>query len=1011
MSLRSTICSIPAPLRASLRLATVLVPLLSLSSCDNYACVFGPGNCTGSGGGGGGTTQAASSPSVGSWIVDGPPGFVDYAPRGSRAHPETVVTLEFNESLAASSLQDSFELFDAIFSVSIPLINPPPLVGDGRVVVLVPLISLTPDRSYLIRMRDTAHVTDLTGLSLARPSDGNFGNFVVPEEPPEDPTVISSWPPPNSVDQSDVGEIVVFFSRKMTPSSFGPASWVVNVDGVPPANDPNPVPLLITGGQVAITVPQVWRWRSIDAAGEPVSLGAGGEVELALSPENAPLTADTGGTLEPTTIAYTLAPIAVPVAVRKHPLSAPVDAIGEPNLSGALPVLEVELAEAAEVGDVLSLWIFGNGPVQGDPLQALLRTISTTEAATLIEILPAELDLLSSSLPVTGRLANGDLSIAVRHERGGVATAVQVVDGDPVAEGHQLLLFDVTAPVLEGLGAEGSALDVYQSSQRGVVLSGRASESIRRAEVRLPNLGFDNGTEPGTASSDADGFFIARPVVDATGEPLGIVEGNIAFSMQIYDQALNPAAIPATGTFRQLGALGPGALVPGDPIAVHVFDAVTLQPLAGALVLSQRESGTVTTLGSQHSNAAGDATVPSPLSGRSVITVALDGHDIVTFHGVRAQRIQIPLMTSFAPARTVGSIRAKLPAADISTFTNYLGDSRLDPAANHLLAVGMCTPDPITFTLDCPFGPLIVRPGLVGAQSFLGADYDITFGTFSAAGFLKGFALRLPLRPLDGGEVDTGLYQLEDLLAALPSAEQAVALDPHVLNEPPRVHPDGFGTVDGGPILTIEGISPGVPGAVPVGLGAAFDLAQGSWSILGAYAGAARGGDDPLVHGSLVVRGTLEPDLFLRAELLDEDANRAGRRPRFSQTTGILDAPDLPLLRSPSGASVAPPFDLVFDQVILDTDSASTSGLYRATLTDSAGRHWFLWRTDELDGDDTLTMHVPDLGPDGLSNGLMSGQLSAWTWPDFDPTAFLWSDIEREYDLFAHAVPVTFTQL
>jgi hypothetical protein len=770
------------------------------------------------------------------------------------------------------------------------------------------------------------------------------------------------------------------------------------------------VPLLITGGQVAITVPQVWRWSSVDANGEAVSLGAGSAVEVSLSPSNAPLVSDAGEELAPTVLTYTIAPLAVPVAVRKHTLSPPEDAIGEPNLSGALPVLEIELAESAEVGDVLSLWMFGKGPNEGDPLQAVLRTVSIQEAATLIDVFAADLDLLATTMPATGLFANGDLSIAVRHERGGVATAVQIVDADPATEGQQPLLFDVTAPVFEGLGAAGTELSLYVTDQRGIVLSGRANEPIRRAEVHVPSLGFDNGEDPGTASSDADGFFIARPVVDATDEPLGIVTGDVDFSMQVYDQALNPAATLVSGTFRQLGSIGPAALVPGDPITVHVFDALTLEPLAGALVLSQREEGAVTTLSSQTSNALGNATVASAVTGRTVVTVALEGYDIVTLHGVRSDRIEMPLVPPLLPARTAGSIRAKLPGADISTFTNFLGDSRLDPVSDHLFAVGTCTPDPLTFSLECPFGPQTILAGRTGAQSVLSADYDITFGTFSAAGFLKNLALRVPLRPLEGGGVDGGLYQIQELLAALPAADQAVALDPHVLNEPPRVHPDGFGVVEGAPVLTIEGLSPGIPGAVPVGLGAAFDLAQGSWSILGAYAGAARGGDDPEIFGSLVERGTLEDDLFLRAELQDEDGARAGRRPRFSQTTGILDAPDLPLLRAPVGSSVAPPYDLVFDQVVLDTDSVSMSGLYRATLTDSQGRHWILWRTDEIDGDETLTMHVPDLGPDGLANGLVSAQLSAWTWPDFDPSAFLWTDIEREYDLFAHAFPRTFTQ-
>jgi hypothetical protein len=36
--------------------------------------------------------------------------------------------------------------------------------------------------------------------------------------------------------------------------------------------------------------------------------------------------------------------------------------------------------------------------------------------------------------------------------------------------------------------------------------------------------------------------------------------------------------------------------------------------------------------------------------------------------------------------------------------------------------------------------------------------------------------------------------------------------------------------------------------------------------------------------------------------------------------------------------------------------------------------------------------------------------VSSWTWPDFDPVAFFWSDVARRHDRFAHDVGVTFTQ-
>ncbi len=999
--------SIASPVTATCRFS-LFVALLGLGSCDNYVCVFGASNCTnGGGGGGGGDASGATFPPTGSWILDGQPAFVDHAPSGSKAHPETVVALEFSESLAEDSVQGAFELFDSIFSTAVPIIDPPPVVGDGRVVVLVLLTSLTTDRSFLIRMKEGAKVRDLTGQLVTRPPDGNLGDFVVPEEPPEEPTVIASWPPDDELNQSDIGEVVVFFDRKMTPGSFGASSWVVSVDGAPPANDPNPVPLLVTGGQVPITVTQAWRWRSIDSDGEAVSLGTGGAVEVVLSPDGSPLTADSGGELPPTTIAFDLAPMAAPVAVRKHPLAPPEDAIGEPNLSGSIPVLEVELAEPPEVGDELVLVLFGQGTSEDDPLQSLLRVVPIEEQVEIVEITPAQIDLLATSTPVEGRFGDGDLSIAVRHERGGVATAVRLVDADPETSGAQRMLFDVTAPVIEGLGPEGGDLDTFYSDLRGVVLSARASEEVRRAEVRLPDLGFDNGTDAQVAAADEDGFFLAQPVVDGAGEPLGIVGGNQAFSLQVFDRALNPAATNATGTFRQRGAVGPGALGAGELVDVHVFDAVSLLPLSDALVLSQQENGAVTDLGSDTSDASGNAIVPSAAVGRTVLTVVLAGHDRFTIHGLRSDRVHVPLAPPLSPARTAGSIRAALPGADVGPFTNFLGDSRIEPGGPHVLGVGLCTPDPLTFTLDCPFGPFTVRAERLGVQSFLSADFEITFGTFSAAAFLKAFELRIPLRPVDENAVEAALFQVLDLLSAQPAADQAVAVEEHVLD----AAASGLGTLDGGPLATIEGVCPGIPGAVPVGMGAAFDLTADSWTLLGAYAGIARGGDDPANWGSLVTQGTLQPDLFLRAELIDEEGDRVGRRPRFSQTTGDLATPAVLVLRAPDGSSGGSSYDLVFDAVLTDAHSTLQSGLYRAVLTDSEGRQWTLWRVDELDGaPGTLTIHVPDLGADGLADGTIRCQLSAWTWPDFDPTAFLWSDIEREYDVFAHSPLVDFTQ-
>ena len=56
-------------------------------------------------------------------------------------------------------------------------------------------------------------------------------------------------------------------------------------------------------------------------------------------------------------------------------------------------------------------------------------------------------------------------------------------------------------------------------------------------------------------------------------------------------------------------------------------------------------------------------------------------------------------------------------------------------------------------------------------------------------------------------------------------------------------------------------------------------------------------------------------------------------------------------------------------------------------------------------------MHVPDIAPLGgstLPDSDIAVIVSAFAWEGFDLTDFAWTDVEREYDLFSHALPSTF---
>ena len=988
------------------------IGLLSLSSCDNPSCVFGPGNCTG-GGGGGSAGVGAATPSAGSWILDGAPELLEAFPSGNDVHPESVLVLEFDESLSEASLSGAFELIDQVFLQPVQL-SEAALVGDGRVVILVPRSPLMEGSGYELRLAEMAEVKDLTGQVLAD-SQGALTTFTVPLQSAEEPVIVTTYPRDAASGQSDLGEVVVVFDRAMDAATFGQDSWIVTVDDAEPSPDPNPEVLTIDGSQGRSTVPQVWSWSSEDSDDQRVSLtptGGGGSFVLELSPQAFPLLAEDGGTLAETALAFELAELPVPLAVRKHPLTEPEDAIGLANINGATPLLEIELRAPAQVGDRFSILLFGNGPAIDDPLISLVRTVEVAVEGSLIEVLPADLDLLDATTANGAVLADGDIDIAVRHERVSSTTPVMLVDADPARAGVQSLIFDVTPPEITGLGADGSLPDFFRSELAGVVLTGSASEEIRSAIVSLTDLGFDNGADPGVASSTESGLFVTQPVLDATGNGLGIVDAPTAFSLEVFDRALNPTSAPFLGTFTQVAGVGPDAVMSGDPIRVHVYDAISLEPLAGVLVTTDQESGgSVTRIQVATTNASGNALVDSARLGTTVLSVGLEDYDLFTFHGIQSDRVQIPLTPSVTPAtRTIGDVLALLPDADVQDVVGQVGDSRVLPEGARLFGVDACSPNPEDTELRCAFGPEVIRAGALGAQSFLAADFDVTFATFTAAAFLDAFALDLPRAPLTGGATESADILLETRLSDLSPAEQAAAALEHVLNEPARVLPDGFGVVSGDPVITIEGLSPGVPGSIPVGLGLPFPAMAGSWDVLSAYAGAARGGADEQNWGSLVSAGTLEPDLFLRAELIDENGARVGRRVRFSTTSGTLDPPDLPVLRLPGANSGAPPYDLSIDNVIEDADSTLGSGLYRALLTDSEGRRWTLWRVDVADGAPEISIHVPQLDLTGLADGTISVQLSAWTWEDFDPEAFLWSEVARQHDLFAHTAVVTYSQ-
>jgi hypothetical protein len=999
---------------ASPALGLLALSLLPLAGCDNPACVFSSVGCQGGGGGGGGGglgTEEASLPLDGSWISPSAP-TIELALPSLEAHPESVVAVRFSESINPTSLTGAFLVVETVFGTPVPLVEPPPLTGDGRVAILAPLASLQNGSTYTVQFAPNAAVTDLTGQVLAA-TPGEITSFAVVDS--AEPQVIASFPPENSASQSDLTEIAVVFDRKMSAGSFDLDSWVVTVGGAPPVDhDDDPTPLLVAGGALPVPITQVWTWANVDDAGQRISHGTGATLALELSPPGNAILSNDGSDdpLPGQTLEFELASFGVPREALKP--FAPTAAIGLPDIGGVDPLLQVELTTPAQAGDTLDLFLFGEGRVSGE-LTAFARSMAAPAGSSLVDVLPGTLALLSEGLAI---FADGELTIGVRTTRGGVRLPLRLADADPLLPGPQPFVFDVTPPVILGLGTSGATVASFRSDQRDIVIVGRASEAIGAVRVSAGAAG-DNftGTEkPVVVADDGNGLFVARPV------PAGILDpfaANPTYDVRVFDRAFNGSTSSVTGTYRQLGVAAAGAALPGPAnLTVDVFDAETLTLLSGVLVMTHQDDAGITELGSALTNASGFASVPAAPSGRTIVTLDRAGYDLFTFHGVPRERMQIPLQpTGTNNATSAGEVLAAFPAVDLTGLTVAVGDGRFPFVGPRWEETDSCSVNPQTLQYECDFGPLVVRPRRLGHQTALAADFNVTLPTFSAATFLRAFTLRSLARDLNPGQAELFVeLELPASLIALGPEGQAIAADPHVLN---KAGAPNLGVLSSPPRISVEGLAPAQANPVVVGLGAAFTIDADNWNVVAAYPGAADGiddgGGDEL--GSLVTTFALEPDLFLRAELFDDDGNRVGARPRFSTSVGALVVPDPPrlLVPGPGGSTGGASYNLVAADVL--PDALGWEGLYRAQLTDATGRSWQLWTSDPPDAAGGVTLHVPDIGSGTLGgNPLAAGPITcvvsahAWSALDVAGAGFLWSDVAREVEVYGHTLAVQFTQ-
>lgn len=1013
--------------------ASWLAAALLLPSCDNAACVFGPGGCQNDGTQGALGGQA-SVPSTGEWIAEGAPLLDQFRPNGSGAHSLTPISLRFSESMDPGSLTNAFQLTE-LGSGGFPGV-PIPLTGariaDGRLLVLLPGLPLTPGATYQIQHVSGSQPRDRTGQSLVLPADLLVGSFTVAATDPTEISVLTQWPSDAAQDQSEISEIAVVFDRPIEASSITSSSWQVEVDGLAPVFDPQPTPVLVGVPPFVAQDTRAWRYRSLDDAGDPVPFGTSASVELVLSPAGSKITQEDVEENELPELSFDFETADFSAPLSTELVSLPEDAIGIAHLtagSGNELDLEVQLG-GAQAGDVLTLYLFGENYADTPVLVALAREVELTGPGPFLEVhvRREDFDLVLESSPLKAQFADGELGIALQLARGSVSSPVLRADFDTEQNGAQDALLDTVVPELLELLNPGDTSAEFRSDQRDLVLAGRANELVRAAEVVTP-LG-DNGVQAPVVGGSEDGLFLAAPVA------LGALEAAdlpLDYTIAIFDRALN-AAPAVAGSYSQLGAVGPDALGAGAPIAVQVFDAHTLEPIEGAFVATHADDGALDPLvQSALTDADGRATLNSAAGSPTILSIdardigtALVDYDLFSLHGVPSARVSIPLQrAALGSAESGGTLGTTSPIAQLSLslLGRRFADSRRPLFGEPTYAGAACTSSPFGGgVLECPFGPVPVRASTLGVQSAIAGSFLLSAGTFSPSALIQAFDLRIPLLSgLPGSEQENEIV-IPFLLSEpdVPVDLQPVALPTLVLESSFTNGIDTANLVDdvaftGDPRISVETIVPGVPGTAVVGLGLAFSTGATSWSVRSAHPGAVG------PTSELAQDGSIDPDLRIRAVLRDLDGNVAGQRRRVSQLAQFFPVPNFLIpasvsqLASPpdGGSSGAVSYELVIGNSLQDIQNEG--GLYRVLLTDTTGRRWEHWRLDEPDAAGaSFALRVPDLGAaggQGLANGGIQAVVQSYAWPGFLSTgSFLWSDVEREFDLHSSSAPTSYQQ-
>ena len=886
------------------------------------------------------------------------------------------------------------------------------LIGDGRALALLPVDPLTAGE-VVVRVGPSPQVTDLTGQPLALTAGEELARFTVTDTPTPGPTLVGTFPSSEAGQGvsgvGDTSEIVVAFDRPVLGVSD--ATFDVRVNGAAPAQDPPAQAVTIDGTPDT----RVFRYRSTDGAGVSVPFPSGATLSLSLG---SGITDAMGAPLAPVaTIDYTVTPFSTPTGARLR--SDPPDAIGLRNLTEGDPqeiTLEVDLGTNLAMGDIVDLFVFGQNNTDVEEEQFTIARTSAVPVDPAMSMLTFDfeaIDPVLRSAPIVSRFMDGPVSYAFRFRRGTMLSPLMVLDIDPVNPGIQDPVQDTIRPQIEGM------LDVVRSDQGNLVITGKATEPLRRAEVSSVEVG-DNGTgtDATVIGSGPDGSFVARPI-DTGGILIDPTDGDstVSFSFAAFDQALNRLSTGAvSGVFTQVGAVA-GPFTPGELVDVEVFDAITLAPLPGALIHVHGDDGDdvgYPFLATSTTGADGRQTVATPgaPSVGALITIDLPGYDLFTFDGIPSRNVSIPLMPSGAGATAFaeGEVASQdsVVAATLRDADKGVGDTRTPQGAEAFFAPGTCNPF-LVGTLSCLYGPEPVRPDRLGAQTLVSGDFSQLRNVFNPVLAIEAFELVLPVPAVPTTLTHDGLLNLPFLLTDARAGPTELPVELPMVSVDASGGVSGLGTtLDPDPLtggnlrVTVESLAPGLGDPIPVGFGQAFADAPDQWTVRSVRPGAVGPGG--------FFEDSLDTDPFLAIELRDDTGNRSVRRTRVSNLAASAVPPDVTQLVSPapSSVTVGPSYNLVVENTI-----PGGQGLYEVRLVDSTGRGWNVWHLDEPGASGTVVLHLPDLAP-GMGMPLASGTIRcvvrSYARSGFMPGFFLWSELRRETEVFSESAEVTFDQ-